>query len=129
MALPLHILAQMTLTAPEKRGIAFIFFLALISIAAILSRFCILNGQGVFDSLGWKNISQYYWNGLLTWLEIMLVEIAFVLPSLRIALVSRKKKRSSGGGDIMMISLVEEDRSDVLADREAAEVEHWRFRQ
>ncbi|CCX15969.1 hypothetical protein FPQ18DRAFT_326877 [Pyronema domesticum] len=128
MALPLHILAQMTLTAPEKRGIAFIFLLALISIAAILSRFCILNGQGVFESLGWKNISQYYWNGFLTWLEIMLVEIAFVLPSLRIALVSRKKKRSSGGGDVMMISLVEEDRSDVLADREDAEVEHWRFR-
>lgn len=56
------------------------------------------------------------------------MEIAFVLPSLRIALVSRKKKRSSGGGDVMMISLVEEDRSDVLADREDAEVEHWRFR-
>ncbi|KAI5812253.1 hypothetical protein BZA77DRAFT_390776 [Pyronema omphalodes] len=129
MALPLQILAQMTLTAPEKRGIAFIFLLAVISIAAILSRFCILHGQGVFDSLEWKKISQYYWNGLLTWLEIMLVEIAFVLPSLRIALVSRKKKRSSEGGDIMMMSFVEEDCSDVSAEPKAGRVDHERFRE
>lgn len=130
IALPLYILASLTLSVPEKRGVAFICLLALMSIAAAVTRFVTLDLQGAYDLDGEHHkveSDKFYWTLMLTWLEIAAVEIAFVLPALRMVLVGRGRKRGSEGKEVMMIALVEENQDEVLVDREDPEAMVWGF--
>jgi hypothetical protein len=127
IALPLYILASLTLTAREKRGVAFICLLALMSISTAVIRFVAMDLRGAYDVDGNIHKAQkdkFYWTMVLTWLEIATVEIAFVLPALRMVLVDRARKRGSQGKEFMMVSHVKGSEDDVLVDREE-EVVGW----
>ena len=127
IALPLHILSSLTLTTPEKRGVAFVFFIASISIAAAVGRFLVLNKRGAYnvDKGGEDQISfdKYYWTVVLAFLEIAAAEIAFVLPALRKVLLDRGRKHGPEKTKAVRVALVEEDEEDdVSVDRTAPEV-------
>ncbi|KAF8248404.1 hypothetical protein K440DRAFT_642716 [Wilcoxina mikolae CBS 423.85] len=100
IALPLHILSSFKLTTHEKRAVAFVFFIASISIAAAIGRFVVLNQRGAYDvDKGGSDridFDKYYWTVVLAFLEIAAAEIAFVLPALRKVLLDRGRNHGSG---------------------------------
>ena len=117
--LPLHILASLCLTKPEKRGIAFVFFIALLSVAAAVGKYVVQNVHGVYsvNEGGMSSFKKYHWATALWLVEVAGAEVAFVLPALRRVLLERGRPRSEGN-DVEMVKLRMLEGVEVKADAE-----------
>jgi hypothetical protein len=127
--LPFHIMTSLTLSAPQKRGITFIFAIAAISVAAALVRFVILSKMGVYlvfsEARQEVTFEKYYWAVGLAFLEICAAEVAVVLPALRSVLVERRKRC---GKEVTLVRIVgDEEDGAVVVDR-VDEAKVWGFR-
>ncbi|KAF8242566.1 hypothetical protein K440DRAFT_116562 [Wilcoxina mikolae CBS 423.85] len=128
--LPFHIMTSLTLSAPQKRGITFIFAIAAISVSAALARFVILSKMGVYlvysEARQEVTFDKYYWAVGLAFLEICAAEIAFVLPALRSVLVGRRK---GSGKEVTLVRIVGgEEEGTMVVDRvDEEEAKVWGF--
>ncbi|KAF8538173.1 hypothetical protein BDD12DRAFT_885934 [Trichophaea hybrida] len=127
--LPFHIMTSLTLSAPQKRGITFIFAIAAISVSAAFARFVILSKMEVY--LVFSEVRQevtfekYYWAVGLAFLEICAAEIAFVLPALRSVLVERRKRCEK---EVTLVRIVgDEEDGAAVVDRVDDEAKVWGF--
>jgi hypothetical protein len=130
IALPLHILASLRLSSPEKRGVAFILAIAFISISAAVGRFVVLNYRRVYENLRPNTaFDKHYWTIGLAMLEITATQIAFVLPALRRVVLDKKRgSQQVAAQEVMMVQIVEGDGSaEILVDRADREAAVWGF--